>query len=382
MSTLTQKLKRNAYGAAAILLTAAITIPNVLVGTVSAAQVTERSIQMSSSTPSASGQTYKVKFDLATTGQVQGIVVDFCDESPLIGGACTLPTGMTLGTTVASATVDTVADSGTWTAAIEDTSAVALQNATTGLNTSGETFEVELSGFTNPSTTGTFYARIMTYGTASHVDTYVSTNPNVGGTRVDEGGVALSTAAEINVSAAVMETLTFCVSAAAPDPDCTNTTTPSLALGHGSPLAIDSTAVDVAGAYFQLSTNASGNTIVNMRTGNVSGGLDSGANTIPAVNDPTTPQAIVAGTEEFGVRVQNGTGGTGTVTAASAYAGGAGEYNMRTAQASGTYGDTIANATGPTGSMNVPLTFAATASSTTAAGIYTADITLIATSSY
>lgn len=123
-----------------------------------------------------------------------------------------------------------------------------------------------------------------------------------------------------------------------------------------------------------------------MRNGALSGGLNSGSNAILPIDD-TEPVALSAGDGRFGVRLPVSVVGDdqndeyGTVTAAAAY-GHAANYNMRAAEVTSTYGDTIASATGPLSNINVPLTFAATASNTTPAGIYTANISLVASSSY
>jgi hypothetical protein len=73
----------------------------------------------------------------------------------------------------------------------------------------------DITGVTNPSGLGTFYARILTYaaedGTASNgigADDYTDTTPL---THLDDGGVALSTAKQLTVNARVQEQLEFCV---------------------------------------------------------------------------------------------------------------------------------------------------------------------------
>lgn len=348
--------------------------------TVSAAQVSARSIKMSSSATSASAQTYEINFTTATTNTIQGVVVDFCAESPIIGNAtCTMPTGMTVGTTVGSQTGLTA---GTWTGStIQSGKTLVVSNGSGGSVSSGQAVTITVSGFTNPSTTGTFFARIFTFTTTAGANAYTSGTP---GTHVDDGGVALSTTNSIGITATVQETLTFCVSAAAPTAGCGGTTTPTIILGNGgSPSILDTAAVYTSTVYFQLSTNAQNTTTVRMKG---SANLTSGSNTIPGTG--ATAATITAGTAAFGMRSATGTpvgGGSGTVSAAAPYSSGA-QYGLDSTTSNdnvtSTYGDTIATATGPILNVNSPLTFGATAGATTPAGIYTASYSLIATSSY
>lgn len=376
MGSLAQYFKQFSYGAAAFLFVAGIALPVLLIRPAYAAQITTRSIQLSDSTASAPSVTYDLTFTPATTTAVRSVVIDFCAESPLIGSSiCTQPTGMTVGTSSPTASI------GTWTGALINTSRtlVLTASADQAFNVSTP-FNVSVGGFTNSSTIGAFYARVLTFATSAGANSYTAGTP---GTHVDDGGVALSTTDDINVTAAVMETLTFCISAVAPGANCTSTSTPSLTLGTGTPPTLATNRVDTVNAYFQLSTNAIGSTYVNMKSSAVSGGLNNGAsNAIDPVDHATTPQPIVAGTENFGMQVgTTGSGDSGTVSGDSVYSS-ATNYNMRFPEVTSTYGDRIASASGAVGNFNVPLKFAATIGSVTSAGIYTANISLIATSSY
>lgn len=381
MSTVVQTIKRNAYAVAAVVLTAAITIPSIFAAHAGAAVLASRSIVMSTSSVGASGVDYDLTF--TTSASMQSFVIDFCTDSPLLQDTCTRPTGL-VTTTVTSGTAG-------WTASSSTNGEVQLTNS--GSQSAGVQ-NLEIGTITNPtSTAGTFYARITTYTNATWGD-YVDYSDV--GTYVDYGGVALSTTEDIEVSAAVLETLTFCVQNAAvtPTADCANagSNLPNLTLGSGTPPALDSSSVDTESAYFQLSTNAAGTTTVRMVNGAASGGLNSGSNSIPPVDNAGTPAAIVAGTPDFGMRVGTpanavGGSGAGNVAGTTEYAS-ATNYNMlldATDAGNGVdsaYGSSIATASGAIDSVNVPLTFAATISPTTPAGLYTATISLIASSSY
>ena len=346
------------------------------VGQASALQITSRSIEISNSAAAATNVSYQVGFTATSNATIQGIVVDFCDNDPIIGDAtCTAPSGFSIG---ASPTVTTSGGSntgltGTWTAASANTNrTLELTNSTgTALNNTPVVFT--LSGVTNPTTSNhSYYARILTYTTTGGATGYA---PGSEGAYTDYGGIALSTASTITVSAKVMESISFCVYHAT----CGDDT--SLSLGHGSNNVLDSTAVDTNNDSFSLSTNASLGVVVRLEGTT----LTSGSNTIAAVNGGSaTPSAMTLGTAAFGMDIPtpgamtvNGTYiGTGTPSS---------NYGLDTTTANsitGTYGGTIASVTTPTNNDVTSFTFAATAANTTPAGIYTANMTLIATGTY
>lgn len=395
MRTLVQTLKRNVYGLAAVILLLSMVLPVALARSVAAEQITERSIDMSTSSPGATAVEYTVTFTPGQTAEIQGIIVDFCLNSAVIGASCT-DASMTVGTTVESFEYGSgppTDDTSEWTGALatEPTDAVVLTRADEGVEIeASEPVTIVLSGFTNPSATGTFYARILTYEVAADAEDYESGDPAAGDVPLDTGGVALSTVDDIDVTAVVSESLTFCVSGSPISAGCADPVPASLTLGEGTGDALALTTEDIseAIAYFQLSTNAAGRTAVKLRNGAASGGLNSGSNFIPPIDHATAPQTLATGNAGFGVRVPTTTAGdpgSVAVAGASPYASGsAGALNMRTPEATSPYGDEIANtgAGGPVSNANVPLTFGAQASNLTAAGIYTAAIVLIATSTY
>jgi hypothetical protein len=279
-----------------------------------------------------------------------------------------------------------------------------------------------VSTVTNPSTVGTFYARILTY----NLDTgdIASYAPGTEGTTnlVDYGGVALSTVNNITITAKVQESLTFCTSGlkagstnASPiDPmdgssggsNCTAATTPTLALGHGTPAPgiVDNTAVDQAFAYTQASTNATSGLAIRMHATNscANAGLSSNGGSTCSItgSDNTAAAAVAAGTSFFGLLVSTSsttsgvTTSTGTITPDPNYNDGthnvestpaAVYYGMDNTANSGvtsTYGDLIASSAGPVSQINNHLMFGATASLTVPAGIYTGAESIIATGTF
>lgn len=194
--------KRVANTLAAISFAAASLAPSFLFNThVKAAQLTSRKVDMSSSLPSATGVTYTVTFTNATAGTVQGIVVDFCTTA-LAGSACTTPTGLAL--TASNPTIDTV----TFTGAVVG-GEYTLTNASGSAAAAAEVYSFTITA-TNPSTVGTFYARIFTFNSSTNATNYTSGTP---GSYTDNGSVAMSTARDLTVTGIVTETLDFCVGA-------------------------------------------------------------------------------------------------------------------------------------------------------------------------
>jgi hypothetical protein len=268
--------------------------------------------------------------------------------------------------------------------------------------TLGTPVTFDITTMTNPSTANkTFFARIATFATGAAATSYTSTTP---GTYIDYGGIAMSTAKNISITAKVMETLTFCVSGTTLlNGNCTSATDANLVLGHNSPATLDSTAVDAASAYTQLSTNASTGAVIRMKNTNscADGGLSAnGGTTCAIVGNGSTAAAIAAGQAKFGLFVAASannttpTAGTGTVAPAAIYNDGTHTtvatpsslyYGMESG-ASGvgsTYGSTIATSSGaPCSFTNNQLVFGASAALTTPAGVYTNNEILIATGTF
>jgi hypothetical protein len=355
-------------------------------------QLVDRSIRISSSATNAPAGSvnYQVSFLPASDYTVEGIIVDFCASTPIIGDAsCTLPTGFSVGTP----TVNTAPGltgytnlTGTWTAtALNSGQTLKLENATgVALNDTNATpYTFVLTTATNPTTLGSFYARIITYTSdAGDIDSYAPATE--GSTDAEDyGGIALSTVNVVNIQAKVQETLTFCVSEQDPDPNCANTTTPALTLGHGANEILDPTATDTDVAFMQASTNAQSGIVVRMKNSNTCGGLsrDAGA-TCDILPAGGTAATITPGASAlFGMYVTPGSG----VTATAPYASGTTQYGMDNTAlvgVSSTYGSNIATSAGPLNNIESTMTFGATATNTTPAGLYVANMTIIATGTF
>lgn len=326
--------------------------------------------------------------------------------------------------TTLSSSLDSMSQSGTQLAPVSDNQVFDVTNVTNPNLTA-----CTVAGVTKC----TFYARIYTYPDNAW-GTYVS--PTSVGNSVDYGGIALSTSTVITITARVQESLTFCVTAADPATwlaaasgaanDCSASEVaaapPNLTLGHGSPTKIlDNNQADTASIWSQLSTNATNGAVIDLVNSNVTcGGLsaDNGVTcAIPAVNGgaaiATAPNAIEAnaGTAAFGMFASTSSpatgGGVGSITPNAPYhtAGHAKQevptdpdtyYGMdtTTTQVNGNtpattpgnvktkFGSIVASTASPAYHINNKYIFAATAALTTPAGIYAANLSMIATGTF
>ena len=376
MNSLSLRLpsRRVGYIAAAFVLL----FTTLLSSFASAAQVTERSIALSTSAKNADGVTYNVKF---TAIEAAGaFTVYFCNESPLIGDDCTTPTGFSAaGAASASAGVTAVAG------------AAGKVSVETGI-TADEDIDVVLTGINNPTDAGTVYARIVTFDTQANA----TTQDDDGADSVDAGGVALSFTETVAVSGAVLESLTFCVSGATISAGCTGTTAPVLRLGQdlGNGTTALSTTLSTGDIYTQIATNASGGAVVRLK----SSALNCGGLKLQGSQDVNncfiaaagTAGTIADGQAKFGVKAvagaDTGTSPTGVLQAANNYNGTDYRMNGVTDNTSGvtsTYGDEILNTNNaPANGKNTVLTFAAAVTDNTPAGLYSADLSLIATGKF
>ena len=390
------RLRQLAYSTIALAIVGAALLP-VLSGRAYASTyglVTARSIKMSSSANGATGTSYLVTYTPASSTLVQAIAVDFCSNDPIIGDSCTAPTSFSVGTPTVTGVSVSGETGGTWTpTSINSGRTLVLSNGSATGTVSGAT-SFTLTTATNPATTNTtFYARIFTFATTGDETTWASTaNGSATATVQDAGGVALSTTAQITVTAKVQETLTFCVYTGA------NCGAGGAAVALGDTNGVLSTSgpfVDKTTKY-DIATNAGGvspSATVRFKAAT----LTSGSNTIPTIGSAaTTP---TSGQSQFGLCSYVSTGAQLTIS--SPYAGGTGncsttsqtagtgstggastaQFAFDTTNAATTYGETLA--TSNAGGTNTGVVvYLGNVSATQPAGIYTSTFTYIATATY
>lgn len=405
------------------LLVAAL-LPALLIGKANAASITSRKITMSNSKWSATSVTYAVSFNVSSSwsGNLDGIAIDFCDNTPIIGDStCTAPGGFTVGSgTFSSFQVNGGAVGGTYTAGqlnSNRTFTLAYSSGTHAAPTAGQSVTFNITGVTNPNTGNhSFYARIYTYNAAAGATGYTVANPSNGSAVVDSGGIALSTANDLIITAKVQERLQFCITTAAQcttagtEKDTTSTNrTVSINLGDTNGVLDTASNYVNSNVKMYIQTNAQGNAVVVVKGDTLCTPMPSfgttcagsGGTAIAAIGG--TQASYAAGTEQFGFCATtasgatvaapygDGTANTDTTTqcASAPNNSGTGTTNTSTTTKYG-YDQTSANgATGSTVLTKAPgaisshtLSFMGSIANTTKAGIYGTTLQFIATGTY
>lgn len=374
------RLRRSGYLCVAVVLVLSVAAAMLPARAEAYSQVSNRSILMSSTTVSATNVAYQVNFTTVTNNQTVGsVVVEACGNSPIIGDTCTAPAGFSFNKdtltinnitgNITNLAVDTVNSTtvaphrlvlnrtaGVATPVVNGPVSFTLGNGTT-------------NGITNTSATGTFYARILvltsTDGTLTGGDENNAT---------DAGGIALSTAATLRVTAKVQEALSFCIFTGA---DCAAGGN-SVTLGDANGVLASNSTTYTANANFHVASNAVSGVVVRLK-GDV---LKSGPFSISAAGALCASDPTATNTEWFGLRMS----ALGTDTLADApYNCGAGQHGFDTNSTDGTtstFGDAIAHTTGATDIVASTMEFAAKSANTSEAGVYVTDLVLIATATY
>lgn len=346
----------------------------------SAAQISTRSIALSSSSAGAEEVSYQIKF---TSVQSAGaFAVQFCSNTPLIGEACTKPGGLDL--TAAASTTSGFTDV---TAVDDDDDNIIVVAGTINATTA---ITVDVTDIVNPSAAGTMYARIVTYDTKAHALDYTDT---VLGSGVrDQGSVALAITPTIAVSGAVLENLQFCVARVTITADCGDAGAlnhePTLVLGEdvGSGIiALTPSNVSTGVLYTQLSTNAVGGAVVSLKSNAPCGGLMLGGTGACHIAAAETG-GIANGEAKFGLKTAASSTGTGDhasglLQAVSPY--NSSTYALEATGVSSTYGDAFLNTNGQTANnQNMAVTFGASIANNTPGGKYSAELSMIATGTF
>jgi len=356
-------------------LLAGIVFPLLMPSMASANQITVRSLTLQAGTTDggslAGGNVnHLFTFTVPTTGTVGSIQFLYCTNA---SGTCTMPTGL----------VTTSATMGTQTGATGFT----LNNTTNGSPyitrtgasiTGGTALTYQLLGITNPTTVNkTFFVRISTFVS---IDTT--------GSAVDTGNVTASTAAPIQLTGTMPESLVFCtggtVGTTSSVPDCATATSGAVSFNQ----LFSPTDTATATSQMAASTNAgSGYAItVNGPT------LTSGSNTVSAMS---AVGAGIHGVSQFGLNLKANTTATSTVAVGTEVAPAANGTNYK-GQAAGNYntvdqfkfvtGDTVANsANGGAGGTDAQIftaSYIVNVPGSQPAGTYTTTLTYICTPTF
>ena len=397
---------------------------------VDAAQVTTRSIDINTSEAGAS-TSYQFQFTVADQ-TVQSFRVEFCDSDPLPNTQCDADG---IGDDIPDLDSASLNGSPTFGGTAVTLDAVTASDhyldfsMASGVAASSTTFDVTVDNILNPDNTtdGTdnnqFYARIYVYTSASAPAGSVlggAVSPTTA--QVHEGGIAMSTADQITVSARVQENLEFCVGTAvdftqsAALLSCTDVTGNTIDLGVLSATSItessnlntadgdcefdSDTITEAECAMLMISTNATASGVI---VDYISEAFDVGTTCAGAAPASTTDQclntvgstetALVAGTEAWGIRVDTGairTQGTTTnitVTEVEAAYDGAssGHAVVDDPTVSTKIFGTDAGATAADKVVDreqIPIEIAATSGFTTPSGLYQTTLTFVATGTF
>lgn len=341
-------------------------------GPVSAAQLTSRSLTLGSSAVSAS-TTHLFGFTIATTGNVGSIIFDYCTTA---SGTCTAPTGLDVDSvTLSNQTGATgfVVD-GTQT----DTNTIVIDRSPSSVSSS-TAVTYTFSSAVNPSATNTtFYTRIST-----------TTAVDGGGSTVDTGAVAASTATQIVLTGYMPESLVFCTGGTVSLtggglPDCSTATSGSVSLPDFSPTSVSSAISQMA-----ASTNASAGYSIT-----VSGPtLTSGSNTIAAIGGTAQTSQIGKIGGQFGLNLKDNaapdTGSEVTPTTNGTNYKGQAKSPFATADnfafTAGSAQQVAASdngGAGPTDSQRFTVTYIVNVSGAQPVGSYTSTLTYICTPTF
>lgn len=332
--------------------------------------LSNRSIMLSSTANGANNTAYQVSFTTTTNNQnIGSVVVEFCANSPILGDSCSLPDGF--NTNYSSLSLTGV--SGNITGMSVDTTnstvnKVVLTRVAGQVANGPVTFALGdgvTNGISNPTTYNTtFYARIMTFSSTDG-------SGDESADSIDAGGIALSTANQLNVTAKVQEALSFCVYTQDTCIDGGN----AVALGDVNGVLESTTTTYTSSAKFDVSSNAVSGVSVRLKGDT----LKSGSFDISPYGNACTTDSTSSGTERFGLRMSGLGAG---VTATAPYNCGSGSHGFDVANTTALYGQEIAKTSGATDVSTSTIELAAKSANTSEAGVYTTTLTLIATATY
>lgn len=380
ISSINLTSKSFAWWQVAVLLLSALMPTLLAFQPAQAASLANRELRLSSSANGtlADGQnvTYEWHFDYTSTSNVGSVQFEYCSNSPLIGDACTAPTGFdaddATGLTLSNQTNETGFSIDT---AASDVNTTCLTRTAEAV-TAGADSEYEFTSVDNPENANTtFYGRIRTF-----------ISIDCTGAETDSGGVAVSTTAQLVVTARVQENIVFCIYTGA---NCAAGGT-AVTLGDTTNGVLSDTQdYHDPTADFDVRTNGQGGVVVRMKGST----LTSGANTISAIG--ATATVSTPGSEQFGLCVATSggsvaslepyTGINGADNCADDLTDGTYDDNADFAfdtAAMGTFGDDIASSSSTSNTTVGTLNFLGNIAITTESGIYTTTLTFIATATY
>lgn len=242
------------------------------------AQITNRSLMLSSPKPGEHNVSYTLSFSAGTPGTVGSIEFQFCGNSALFEDPCVAPFGFdALNATLTSQS----GTSGFIKSPSSGVNNIVLTQAPSGTLSGPATFSFD--DVVNPTYEDSYYVRVLTYATN-----------NATGSPIDFGAMAFSINKGFDVSAEVPPYLTFCNGVGITNFDCSSVSGDVIDFGQFS-----SATSSVGQSQIVAATNAGSgyNIFVNGTT------MTSGNNIIPAMLTETSK----VGTSQFGLNLRSNT---------------------------------------------------------------------------
>ncbi len=263
------------------------------------AQITSRSLTLSSNIPSRSGASYSMQFSIATAGSMDSVAIEFCSNSALVEDPCIAPVGFNASGAVISAQSGLA---GFIISPASNANTLILSHAPGNIQSAGPV-SITFGNITNPSSAASYYSKILTYPTTDGSGSYT-----------DFGALAFSINPGFDVSAEVPPYLTFCEGVTIDSLDCSTASGDQIALGQLSPAT-----ASVGISQFLVATNAASG--YSVRVNGIT--MTSGNNTIVSM----TGIGSHVGTSQFGINLRANTipvvgqnpAGPGTATPTAAY---------------------------------------------------------------
>jgi len=363
---------------AAIVLAFALAISPLFVATANAALLSPRKLTLIAGASDGGSKpsgvvNHEFSFNLATSGNVGSIQYQYCTTTE---GTCTKPTGLsTTSATLASETGSAI-------------SGFTINNSTDGspyltrtaaAATSGQLALLRLGNVTNPSTVGTFFVRISVY-----------TGANLGGTVLDSGVVAASTAQQIVLTGTMPESLIFCTGGTV-NANCSSTTSGNISFNQ----LFSPTDTATATSQMAASTNAAQGYVITVNGPT----LTSGSATIPGWSSPTSAGAT-RGISNWGMNLRANTTTTSTVAVGADITAASDGTDLKGQALTGystvdqfkfVSGDAVANSAydgasnttlGPTNSQVYTASYAVNVAGNQLAGTYVSTLTYICTPTF
>lgn len=377
-------VQRMLYIAIAATLLLSVSLFALLNRAVAAAEIYERSLAISDSAPGAEvTHTYTFKMPKGTNYTIDAVTIEYCTTAfGYVGAGRCAGADEPIGFDSSAVTTMTVSSSGGDSdlfnrdgfAPNVGTNYLVLDSSTNGTSVvANDVVTITTTGghFVNPSTPGTFYARIYLHSDQNNLNASIEV----------ESTVTASVANQINLETRVEETLNFSVGTANDDDTgCAPLTTNNL-LELGDPInhALSTTQTYDELSYFRIATNASNGAQV-LYSGDTLNSITNAGDDIDPVNPKAASQT---GTEQFGIVIDESEidlTGAALVPAADYADGDTDQIHFDDGSVSAPVA--VAASTGAIDCETAAVRYVANISNSTPAGIYTTTISYIAVPSY